>query len=339
MGAYDTMTAGLSGAGLALLSIITVHGTSEYHLNAEQMQAQLQSAAEQALTDAGHSWAKVEMQGQTAILSGVPPSESAAQQAQEIVRSSSGQGGVIWGGVVRVLPAFDEPDTLAAVERLDVVEPAVAVESVSASKPYVWRAIKSPKGAIILVGSVPNDQVEAALTGHAVSLSDSELDNRMKTTSGAPEQDWANMAIYGLDQLSLLDSGEARLTGYELRVSGIALDDRNRIRATASVANLKEPWRGVSKIDGPSRWKAEHIDGELVISGAGGTREARSEILQIAQTYFDGQVIDQMNEESPQQDGWVEYVTLDQSRMQGAEPGQLDVSPDADGSQQPEWSE
>lgn len=339
MGAYDTMTAGLSGAGLALLSIITVHGTSEYHLNAEQMQAQLQDAAEQALLDAGQTWAKVEMQGQTAILSGVPPSESAAEAALQAVQTSSGQGGLIWGGVIRVETAFDAPDTLAAVERLDVVEQAVTVETMSAAKPYVWRAIKSPKGAIILVGSVPNDQVEAVLTGHAVSLSDSELDNRMKITAGAPQGDWAKMATFGLNQLSLLDSGEARLTGYELRVSGIALDDRNRIQATASVANLKNPWRGMTKIDGPSLWKAEHVDGQLVISGAGGTREARAELVQIAQTYFDGEVIDQMNEESPQQSGWVEYVSLDQSRVQGSEPGQLDVSPDTDGSQQPEWSE
>ena len=50
MGAYDTMTAGLSGAALAVLTIVTVHGTSEYHLNAAQMAAQLDMAA-QAVPD------------------------------------------------------------------------------------------------------------------------------------------------------------------------------------------------------------------------------------------------------------------------------------------------
>lgn len=329
MGAYDTMTAGLSGAGLALLSIITVHGTSEYHLNAEQMQAQLQSAAEEALLEARQSWASVEMKGQTAILSGPPPSDAAAEMAREAVMTSSGPGGLLWGGVIRVETAFLPIEAEASIERAGRVEIASAPEVVAVEAPYVWRAIKSSKGKIVLVGAVPDEAAKEKLTSLATEMSDNELDNRMQVSSGAPDGDWSNTAAFGLDQLLLLDSGEARLTDYELRVSGIALDDRVRMQAMASVANLKTPWRGVAKIDGPSLWHAELVDGQLVLSGQCATPDAKAEIKQIAQTHFDGQIVDRMEVGSVQQSGWVEYVSLDEEQ----------VSSKGDGANIQDWSE
>lgn len=217
MGAYDTMTAGLSGAGLALLSIITVHGTSEYHLNAEQMLAELQGSAEQALVDAGQTWATVEMQGQVAVLTGAPPSVEAAETAQAAVLSSSGQGGILWGGVWRVDSQFEE------------------IRDIPTASPYVWRAIKSPNGSVILVGSAPDEAVQSDLANYAGQISSEPLDDRMKLALGVPEGDWAGLAKFGLDQLSLLNSGEARLTDTELRLSGIAMEGPLRIQALASV--------------------------------------------------------------------------------------------------------
>lgn len=341
MGAYDTMTAGLSGAGLALLSIITVHGTSEYHLNAQQIQAQLQNAAEQALIDAGQTWASVEMRGQTAVLSGVPPSEQAADAARVAVQTSSGRGGLIWGGVIAVDVAFGEGEQLASIERVAPVAEAVAEALPAEAAPYVWRAIKSANGAIILVGAVPSGRVQDDLVAQATALSQNALDNRMDITSGGPEADggWANAAAFGLEQLSLLNSGEARLTGYELRLSGIAMNDHARIQAAASVANLKAPWRGAANIDGPSLWKAEHINGQLVLSGECATAEAQAEIAEIAATYFDGQVVDQLTIGSAQQSGWVEYVSVDQPHDSPFESGELERSPDGDGFKVQEWSE
>ena len=106
MGAYDTMTAGLSGAALAVLGIVTVHGTSEYHLNAAQMQAQLETSAHEALAASGQSWATLEMQGPRAFLSGQPPSVEAAEAARVAVLTSSGPGGLLQGGVLVCLNKF-----------------------------------------------------------------------------------------------------------------------------------------------------------------------------------------------------------------------------------------
>ena len=313
MGAYDTMTAGLSGAGLALLGIITVHGTSEYHLNAAQMHAQLQTAAETALTEAGQGWASVELNGQRATLTGSPPSVEAAETARIAVLESSGRGGILWGGIWTVETEFGEIRALQTVS------------------PFVWRAIKNPGGAMILVGSAPDDESKDALAAYAADLSGRAPDDRVQLALGSPEGDWLGTAKFGMDQLALLDSGEARLTDYELRLSGIAMQDAPRIQAIASVANLDKPWRGIAKVDGPSHWKAEHIDGTLVLSGSCESDDDRAEIAEIAATYFDGPVVDQMTVESSEYEQWIQGVRLGLPHFSQFENGEMEFQPTGQG--------
>ena len=106
MSVYDTMVAGLSGAGLVLLGAVTTHGSSEYHLNAAQLEAQLQASAEAAIAAADLDWLTVRMDGQKAILSGNPPTPEAVLMAERIVLESAGKGGPIYGGVISVERAF-----------------------------------------------------------------------------------------------------------------------------------------------------------------------------------------------------------------------------------------
>lgn len=313
MGAYDTFTAVLSGAGLVLLGIVTIHGTSEYHLNAVQMQDELQNVAEQSLSEAGQSWATVEMKGQTAILSGAPPNPTAAEAATIAVRESAGKGGYVFGGISTVETQFGE------------------IRESSVASPYVWRAIKSPKGSLILVGSVPNETVQSELVGYVVQMSDGTPDNRLKLAQGAPETNWLGTAKFGLDQLALLDSGEVRLTDYEVRLSGIAMDDYARIQATASIVNLSDPWSGVADIEGPSLWKAQHINGNLVLSGSCESLEERAEIAEIAQSYFDGPVIDDMTVATSEYTDWIEGVRLGLPHFSKFEAGEMEFQPSGDG--------
>ena len=313
MGAYDTMTAGLSGAGLALLGIITVHGTSEYHMNAAQMHAQLQSSAESALDQSGQSWATIELNGQRAVLTGAPPSVEAAEAARVAVLESSGQGGLLKGGIWSVETDYAE------------------IRSLQTVSPYVWRAIKSPGGAMILVGSAPDESVKNALAAYAEDLSGNSPDDRIQLALGAPDGDWVATAKLGMDQLALLDSGEARLTDYELRLSGIAMEDAARIQATASILNLSDPWRGVASIDGPSHWKAEHVDGKLVLSGSCETVEDRAEIAEIAATYYDGPIVDQMTVASSEYEQWIQGVRLGLPQFSQFESGEMEFHPEGAG--------
>ena len=313
MGAYDTMTAGLSGAALAVLTIVTVHGESEYHLNAAQMQAQLQDMASAALVESGQTWARVELDGQRAKLVGAPPNVEAAEIAKNAVLTSAGAGGLWRGGVLSVTSEFSE------IRDMELVSP------------FVWRAIKSPSGDYVLVGSVPDEVTQSALAEYASNLSAAAIEDRSKLALGVPDGDWVGTAQFGLDQLALLDSGEARLTDYELRLRGIAMDDTARIQATASVSNLSAPWTGVAKIDGPSHWKAEHVDGSLILSGSCETAEERAEIATIAETYFDGPVVDQMDVASTDYEPWIQGVRLGLPHFTQFESGQMEFEPEGEG--------
>ena len=313
MGAYDTITAGLSGAALAILGVVTVHGESEYHLNAAQMQEKLQTVASQALADSGQTWATVELTGQRALISGAPPSVEAAEVASTAVLTSAGQGGMLWGGILSVETDFDE------------------IRDLPIASPFVWRAIKNTSGAMVFVGAVPNEASKTALSEHAATLSSDSLDDRAQLALGVPEGDWVGTAKFGLDQLALLDSGEARLTDYELRLSGIAMQDAARMQATASVSNLSAPWTGVADIEGPSHWQAEHVDGTLVLSGSCETAEDRAEIAEIAERYFDGPVIDQMTVESTEYEPWIQGVRLGLPHFSKFESGEMEFHPEGDG--------
>ncbi|MEO1553987.1 MAG: OmpA family protein [Pseudomonadota bacterium] len=313
MSAYDILTAGLSGAGLVLLGFVTVQGSSEYHLNPAQMQNSLQDAASAALLESGQTWATVTMDGQRALIVGAPPSIEAAEIAKNAVFTSSGRGGALWGGVSAVDTEFEE------------------IRDLPTASPYVWRAIKSPGGAIILVGGVPDDNIRASLAAHVQDLTSSVADDRTELTLGVPQGDWVGMAQFGLDQLDLLDSGEARLTDYELRLSGIAMADTARMQATASIANLSQPWTGIAAIDGPSHWKAKHVDGTLILSGSCETSEDRAEIAAIAETYFDGPVVDQMTVEATEYEPWIEGVRLGLPHFSNFASGEMEFDPEDEG--------
>ena len=58
------------------------------------LEARLEANANAALAEAGFDWAKVEMNGQRARLTGKAPSVDAVRAAAETVITSSGSGGV-----------------------------------------------------------------------------------------------------------------------------------------------------------------------------------------------------------------------------------------------------
>ena len=87
------------------------------------------------------------------------------------------------------------------------------IRELPTASPFQWRAIKSPGGDLILVGSVPSNAAKAELAEYAEGLGGLFLDDRVQLALGVPQGDWVGTAKFGLDQLSLLDSGEARADG------------------------------------------------------------------------------------------------------------------------------
>lgn len=312
MSVYDTMVAGLSGAGLVLLGFVTTAGESDYHLNAAQLEAKLQDTAQAALNEAGASWASVEMDGQAALITGVAPSQEAVAVAEAAVLGAAGKGGTVWGGITSVSSDVSEGPQLAVMS------------------PYVWRAVKTVDDKYILIGGAPNEAARDALNAYAGGLS-ANVEDRIELAAGAPEGGWQDVAAYGMEQLALLDSGEARLEDTVLTVSGIAADDAARAQATAAIADLKAPWSGVADIRGASLWKAEHVGDTLVLSGNIDTQDDKNAVSAIAQQYFSGDVIDEMVVQTSSYENWVEGVRVGLPHFSQFESGEMAFDPEGAG--------
>jgi OOP family OmpA-OmpF porin len=78
---------------LLALPFIAWWSVNQSPQSAARLEARLETKAHQALQLAGIDWASVDMDGQTAILTGGAPSGDAAEEAARVVLRSSGQGG------------------------------------------------------------------------------------------------------------------------------------------------------------------------------------------------------------------------------------------------------
>ncbi len=98
---------------------------------------------------------------------------------------------------------------------------AAKVPSLPTASPYQWSATRTAR-EVVLSGSVPTELARAELVGAARRhFSGLEVVDRLSLAHGAPVG-MAGAAMFGLQQLSRLTSGEATLTDQVLLVTGVA---------------------------------------------------------------------------------------------------------------------
>ncbi|MEM9760674.1 MAG: OmpA family protein, partial [Pseudomonadota bacterium] len=131
--------------------------------------------------------------------------------------------------------------------------------------------------------------------------------------------------------VSELDAGSAVFDDMELRVSGIAMDNARRARLSAEVANIPAPFMGKPDIRGPSKWSARHADGALVLEGEVANTSERDEVFEIADTHFDGTVVDEMQIAGEVYDGWLDGVRLGLPQFARFSSGFMGFDPDGVG--------
>lgn len=303
----DWLIAFGSLAGLALIGWWSVYQSPH---NATALEAKLKSAAEEKLIADGHSWAKVEMFGQRAVITGFAPAESAFEAARESVLTADGQGGLLFGGVTIVQDASE------------------AAEPIS---PFSWTATKLSDGRIILDDYVPNEAIRRAILADAEALAPGKVEDRLKFAAGAPNGNWQGVARMGLKQLGLLDSGRAELTDSRLSVSGVAMSDAAKAEIIADVANIAAPFESSANIKGTSLWSARHGDGKLILAGRVASAADKSEIGAIASRFFAGDVIDEMTVEDLEYKDWIDGVQLGLPHFAKFESGEMGFEPEGEG--------
>lgn len=199
--------------------------------------AELQTKVETSLRAGGMNWARVEMDGQRAILSGLAPSELDRDDAMETARRAAGRGGSLWGGI-----------TAVDGERIKLSPP---------SKPYKWIAKRGNGQSISLSGVVPSQRFKRQIVAEARKLFPKGVEDRTTVASGHPTGDWAGTALIGLEQLQKVQSGEVQFNDGVITLFGQTRDDGERAVIETAMNEVKRPYSGsaslstIDKVDAP----------------------------------------------------------------------------------------
>lgn len=197
------------------LAIFLLFGALAIHaspLSAANLEARLQRAADEALYAVrAEDWASVEMDGQIATVRGLAPTPAARERAIEAVRRAAWVGGVVAGGVTRVV---DET-------RLDMegAEFELRADLVG--------------GRLTLTGFAPDAAGQARLAELAELRFPGRASVTVRLAPGAAPPDWESAARLMLGELARLDTGSAVLSGTRLAVTGLSTNPQtvNSVRA------------------------------------------------------------------------------------------------------------
>jgi len=298
--------------GLAGLAGLAWWGLKAMPAKARTIETELQIAAQDELQRAGHGWAQVTMDGQVATVRGTQPNAEMVTEAERAVLTSSGHGGLVYGGVTVVNSVIDAPAVVS---------------------PYTFSAVKGPQGTVALGGYVPNDMVRASLLDTAGRAGSGPAVDSLALGAGLPGEGWQSVAERGIDMLGRLDQGEARLRDTRLTVRGFARERSVRAELVEALAALPAPFTGEADLRGPGRWSARHFGGELILAGAVDSEEERAEIVALAREHFDGSVVDQMmvGVASGEYPDWLAGVRLGLPHFARFLSGEMAFDPEGDG--------
>ena len=191
--------------GIAGLLISVLGGLYLGPSSAHKIEARLRSDVQNSLDDAGYgSWVSFEQVGQKAVLSGFAPSEEAKAGALDIALKSSGAGGLLLGGVTKVVDKIN-------------VDQAISV-SQSQQLSYHWSA-RLVDGSMVLEGGAPNESARQAIIQTAEEKFEGEVIDKMAFSKRGG---WEHLANLSLQHLSRFKSGEVLLVDNAFVFSGEA---------------------------------------------------------------------------------------------------------------------
>ena len=191
--------------GIAGLLISVLGGLYLGPSSARKIEARLRSDVQNSLDEAGYgSWVSIEQVGQKAILTGFAPSEEAKEGALDTALKSAGPGGLLLGGVTKVVDTINVGQT----------------NSVDLSQPqsYHWAA-RLVEESMVLDGGAPNERTRQAILQSAEEHFNGEIVDKMEISNRAG---WEPLAILSLQHLSRFKSGEVLLVDNAFVFSGEA---------------------------------------------------------------------------------------------------------------------
>lgn len=181
-----------------------------------------------------HSWAKVEMVGNKATLSGEAPNQSAFDSAAALAKKtiSSSSSGDSRHECNKCEAKAGEGFSVAnnATVKQAAVVAAPKPKPVEAVSPYRFKATKLEDGRVNLEGWVPTNQDRQSVYRQAEATFGDRLNRKdVKIAAGAPDDNWDDVINVHLPELASLDTGTFTLT-----------DDQAFLRGTVSNAGVRD---------------------------------------------------------------------------------------------------
>jgi outer membrane protein OmpA-like peptidoglycan-associated protein len=202
------------------------HGKAQWR-SVRFVEGELQAGANDVLKRVSATWARVQVDGQIATLTGVAPSEADRDDLESAVRAAVGPGGPWLGGITQVR------------DEMTVAKPVA---------PYTWSAVRTADGGVKLSGYVPGRRHRHAIGAEARKLFPKGVEDETVIAAGHATGPWADTAIWSLQQLSKLQSGEARFVDALIVVRGQARNADVQSAIYMSAKALKRPYEGVAEV-------------------------------------------------------------------------------------------
>ncbi len=221
----------------ALITLLTPWGASKHSV-------EMGDSIRSALSADKFDFAKVEMDGNIAKLTGDAPSQVLADEAANIAAKTEcktcKKKGKIWHKVSN--------DFNVAKAAPIKQQPAVQVVS-----PYTFRVTKNEDGAVDISGVVRNAAERDRVIAEAEALYGDRLRaKKIRIGNGAPNDGWGDIISMHMPELDMLDSGVFTLNDTQALVRGKVGDAAIRDRINTVVTSLPGGYGGAANIVVPN---------------------------------------------------------------------------------------
>jgi len=184
--------------------------------------SKMEKAIESDLNDAGYSsFAKVDMSGNVATLTGTAPSEAASTDAMNVAKNTK-------------CPFCKKKN-----KTWHEVDNKLEFDTLPTQSPYTFTGQKNADGRVSITGFVGSEAAKQNVIAKAETLFGDKLASKSVTVArGAPNDNWSRVVAMDMEQLSTLKSGRFEMNDRRNFITGEAANVAIRDGINASGASM-----------------------------------------------------------------------------------------------------
>ena len=207
--------------GLIILAIVAaLYGFITAGPRIEAMEGDVRDA----LQEAGHTWANVDMSGNVATVTGTAPSAAAKADALRTAENAE-------------CSACNNKRRWHTVRDSIADAPVAQAPAIPTQSPYTFSARKTEDGRIVLNGYVPDEATRTRILADAREIFNGGtiIDQTIRVAKGAPDGQWADVIDEHFRELNIMTSGRFEMEDRSGAITGLAASEADQARILAMV--------------------------------------------------------------------------------------------------------